>query len=378
MADLHNESGPAVYRIDAAAWLGAQSDMAADNARIRTAVRALTGMQKEAITSYGPSGDSWRLVCDEGPWLNGTDLAPFPLAFFTAGMAASYLSAFMMEAKQRLLPITALEITQENFFTMAGSALRGTMQAGLEPVRASFRAAGDAQANELTEIANLAVQAISPLGVLLGNELESQFAITANGEPLVELPDKLRDPSQAFAKLPQVAAGQTPIIRKDFAVDPAAGAAAVGLQPSQKRRVEIMTRGRVRADGLFELAVQCLQPAGSRFIFLSDNAADAGGQGRAPNPLTYISCGIAFCFMTQLGRYAEIVKQQLRAYRVVQDTGFGTPGQPAALPVSTHVFLDTDEPADASRKLVQMGEQTCYLHAACRIPTETRIRLATI
>jgi len=50
--------------------------------RVRTMTRTLAGMQKEAIIQNGPDGTVWRMVCDEGPWLNGTDLAPFPLAFF--------------------------------------------------------------------------------------------------------------------------------------------------------------------------------------------------------------------------------------------------------------------------------------------------------
>ena len=38
-----------------------------------TATRALAGMQKEALVSDGRNGECWRMFCDEGPWLNGTD-----------------------------------------------------------------------------------------------------------------------------------------------------------------------------------------------------------------------------------------------------------------------------------------------------------------
>ena len=47
----------------------------------RTAARALEGMQKEAVVTCANTGTAWRMLCDEGPWLNGTDLAPFPLGF---------------------------------------------------------------------------------------------------------------------------------------------------------------------------------------------------------------------------------------------------------------------------------------------------------
>ena len=99
--------------------------------RIRTTARVLAGMQKEAIIQYGPTGALWRVVCDEGPWLNGTDLAPFPLAFFAAGLAASLMSEILGEAGDRDLCIDSLSLVQDNFFTMEGSALRGTMSAGV-------------------------------------------------------------------------------------------------------------------------------------------------------------------------------------------------------------------------------------------------------
>ena len=91
--------------------------------RIRTTARALAGMQKEAIIQHGPAGAVWRVVCDEGPWLNGTDLAPFPLAFFAAGLAASLMSQILGEAGDRGVGIDSLSLVQDNFFTMEGSAL---------------------------------------------------------------------------------------------------------------------------------------------------------------------------------------------------------------------------------------------------------------
>ena len=115
-------------------------------ARIRTMARTLAGMQKEALIQYGPTGSVWRIVCDEGPWLNGTDLAPFPLAFFTAGLAASFMSAFLEEAGDRDIRIDSLSIEQDNFFSMVGSALRGTMTAAAQPVQVTFSARGNASA----------------------------------------------------------------------------------------------------------------------------------------------------------------------------------------------------------------------------------------
>ena len=56
---------------------------------LRTWVRSLSGFQKEALVRSAKTGDTWRLVSDEGPYLNGHDAAPCPLAFLSTGMAAS-------------------------------------------------------------------------------------------------------------------------------------------------------------------------------------------------------------------------------------------------------------------------------------------------
>ncbi|MGI9344546.1 MAG: hypothetical protein ACR2QV_17085, partial [Gammaproteobacteria bacterium] len=74
--------------------------------------------------------------------------------------------------------------------------------------------------------------------------------------------------------------------------------------------------------------------------------------------------------------YAQIVKQRLRDYRIVQETmfGFGPEEPPTAEPVATLVCVDSEEPDDETRKLVQMAEQTCYIHGAYRLPTETLLQ----
>ncbi len=147
------------------------------------------------------------------------------------------------------------------------------------------------------------------------------------------------------------------------------------LQAEQKRVVHVRTQGTIRDDGLKSISVQCIKPPGSRFEILSDNSKAHDGQGRAPNGLVYLSAGVAFCFMTQIGRYAKITKQKLSGFRIIQDTGFrfSRDCDPAAYAVETLVCLDTREPPDKSIQLVRMGEQTCYIHATYRTATETEL-----
>ncbi|RMD91110.1 MAG: hypothetical protein D6807_00375 [Alphaproteobacteria bacterium] len=98
--------------------------------------------------------------------------------------------------------------------------------------------------------------------------------------------------------------------------------------------------------------------------------------------MAYLAAGIAFCYMTQIGRYAEITKRRLGRYAVVQDmeisdlmasAGANRPAR--AGPVLTHVHIDSPEDADTVRTIVDMGEQTCFLHAACRTALKTRIHV---
>ncbi len=97
----------------------------------------------------------------------------------------------------------------------------------------------------------------------------------------------------------------------------------------------------------------------------------------APPALAYLSAGLGFCYMTQIGRYAHITKRNLDSYRVVQENRFRPPagdGAARAEPVATHVFLTHGEDDDAARKIVSMGERTCFLHAALRGAHPSRIR----
>ena len=380
---IESSAYPLVFHVDTAQLNLEPLQFMDSIARIRTIVRPLAGMQKEALIQVGPGGAVWRIVCDEGPWLNGTDLAPFPLAFFTAGLVASFMSAFVDVAAERDIRIDSLSLEQNNFFTMEGSALRGTMTAGALPVQVTFSASGSATTADFEEIAKTAVRIRSPAECCLAQSLASGFAIRAND---VEIPwpglpadsvAALADPAALFERLLPVATGDSGIIRK-CANPGEAATEAVGLKAEHKRVVHVHTEGSLQQDGLKAISVQCIQPAGSRFEFLSDNSCAAGGEERAPSGLAYLSAGVAFCFMTQIGRYAQITKQQLNSYRIIQDTGFhlAHQGNPRALAADTLVCLDTDEPLDKSIQLVKMAEQTCYVHASYRacIPSEVSFK----
>ena len=377
-ASIESSGFPLAFRVDPNGPKLKAFALTDSTVRIRTMARVLAGMQKEAIIQYGPTGTLWRVVCDEGPWLNGTDLAPFPLAFFAAGVAASLMSEFLGEARDRDIRIDSLNLVQDNFFTMEGSALKGTMAAGVQPMRVSISARSNASVTDIENIAETAVRRRSPAERCLRKVLTSGFVVRANNEELAwpgKLADTvagLPDPAEVFDNIHCLSNGGTTLIRKSGSVTKSHGT-AVGLGAEQKRVVHVSTEGSIRQDGLKSIDVQCIQPAGSRFQMLSDDSKETGGQERAPSGLAYLSAGVAFCFMTQIGRYAQITKQRLNGYRIIQDTAFrlARDHDPDAFAVETLVCLDTGEPPDKSIQLVRMGEQTCYIHATYRTATET-------
>ncbi len=70
---------------------------------------------------------------------------------------------------------------------------------------------------------------------------------------------------------------------------------------------------------------------------------------------------------------------------IAQDTHFsrgdgsgniGTDGQ--ADPIETHVYLTTTEDDDVAREMLDISEQTCFLHALCRTDLDTELEIVRV
>lgn len=387
MPSIQSSGYPLAFKLaESSELLNVRGDVT-DEIAIRTVTRALDGMQKEAVVKTASSASAWRMVCDEGLYLNGTDLAPFPLAFFTAGMAASFASAILALAARRETLVENLVIVQDNRYSLEGSAVKGTMTGHALPVESEVRIKSDVPDDTARRLVQEAL-ALSPADALMRAVLRSVFKITKNGTKLdtgkavPSATPQAKDPEHLFDGIRPAESSryEADILTKCEPVGAgSAASAAVGLQPDQKRTIHVRGTLSLRVDGLKSIRVELLRPLGSTFNFLGDDPAILGGHERAPSGLEYLSAGVAFCFMTQLGRYAAIVKQDLASYRIVQDTAFSMPGDAAASaePVDTQVFITSSADDDANRTLVDMGEQTCYLHAAYRGTAKTRLRIVT-
>ena len=360
---------------------------------LTTSVRSLSVMQKEAIVASSRTGKAWRLSSDEGAYLNGDDEAPCPLAFLTAGMIASYTNEIIALAEQRDIAFRQLRVIQDNYYTMKGSMPKRTMVGGALPVQLEVEIDCDADDKTITELVYDAVAA-SPLNGLMRGALTSLFALSRNGVAVqpgrVAALDRpiYPDPGDTFDQAQPAPlavdgeltwnGGETPLLDGDQH-----GGQGSSLQDEQSRTLHIGATCTLRPDGIKEITQLQYAPHGTNKIMLSEEAPVNGGQGRAPDANTYISAGIGFCFMTQFGRFVAMMKKDLEEYRIVQDTHFslggasgGTGQAGTADPVETHVYLQTSEDEDFAREILDISEQTCFLHAFCRTDMKTKVRVS--
>lgn len=347
--------------------------------------RSLSRMLKEALVSPLGPGRSWRMLSDEGPYLNGTDLAPFPLGFFAAGLQFSFLEQIVRRAASMDVEIESLECAQDTWYTMEGSALRGNMLGGAKSAEIAVKIGTSAPPETLAALLREAEQG-SSAHALMREPLKNTFALHLNGAEIpvtgvAAAPRTVADPAHSFTcvESDEEPASLQPIISKVSEarkVRDVEGGVGSSLKSAQRRTLHVRSEGRILPGRFLETQVQLLSPIGSRFRFLGQVEPDAGEESIAPPSLGYLSAGVAFCFLTQLGRYAHIVKQPLRSYAMVQFSGFREPSesQPAgAEPMDTHLFVEGDLSRDAALACLRMSEQTCFLHAAMRGSFPTRL-----
>lgn len=359
---------------------------------VRCWVRSLSGFQKEALVVSARSGLMWRLVSDEGAYLSGHDAAPCPLSFLTAGMIASYMNELTALAAQKGVALNKLRLIQNNYYTMKGSMRKRTMVGGALPVELEVEVDCDLDDDALNQMVMDAVHA-SPLNGLMRGVLPSLFTLTRNGQQIETgeakaldgpvIPDPSGDaPSETPSDVTLIERfGLSP--KKD--VNKGTAAAASSLTDEQDRTLNPAAICTLREDGIKEIEQHLYSPHGSIFRYLSEEAPSAGGQGRAPDAVSLISAGIGFCFMTQFGRMASMEKLDLPHYSIVQDTHFslggasgGTGKAGSADPVETHVHLQTSESDDVARDMLDVSEQTCFLHAFCRTDLKTKLKVTRV
>lgn len=348
---------------------------------VRLVTRSLGGMQKEALVASATAGTVWRLASDEGSYLAGLDAAPCPLSFFTVGMVSELHAQMLRLGAAAGLAMQGLRLTLDSYYTMRGSALQGTMVGGARDARLSVQAPAGLTSEQLLGLAQEAVQGSAILR-LARETVANRFALSCNGHdvPLVELSQGI-DPQisaeDAVFHESQMAAGDWSALIVRGGLTPRAPhtntLAGGSLAPEQDRVLHVRGVSSLREDGLLQVEQWLFNPHGSMFSFVCDARTGSSRGAQAPDPWSYAAAGVAFCFMTQFGRYAQIARLPLEDCRLVQDMRFAA-GQPAS-PVETAVRLRGAFTVEEGVAQLRMAERTCFLHALCR--SAVRIRLAT-
>lgn len=387
--DIIGSSGVApFFKVANPEGLGINAPQNRKGDALRTCVRSLSGFQKEALVRSDVTGDIWRLVSDEGPYLNGHDAAPCPLAFLSTGMVASFMNEILALVKLRNVEIRKLKLIQDNFYTMTGSMPKRTMIGGAENIELRVEIDCDLDDSALNDFLIQATYA-SPLNGLMRGQLDSLFKLSKNGQ---ELPtnvaqelkgDLLADPGDQFQNTTVTPSdfdlvgpvGITP--KKDVPKGTVSGGSS--LTDEQDRRLNIGAIAVMREDGIKEIQQMQYSPHGTSFKFLSSE------DGRAPDANSLISAGIGFCFMTQFGRFVSMLKLDLSDYRIIQDTHFSLGGASGntgkageADPIETHVYLETGESDAIAQEMLDISEQTCFLHAFCRTDLKTKLKVIRV
>ena len=359
---------------------------------VRAWVRSLGGIQKDGVTLSGLTGRAWRFASDEGAHLGGYDAAPNPLSYVSVGMAASFMTELRALASARAITLDDPVLTLENFYYRDGSFPKGTMISGALSPEVSLTCRSGADPADLQRLLIDAIAA-APVNGLVRDEKISLFTLTHNGRQidpvtLVALPGPaLADPGDPIA-------GLTPVLN-DAATGPLAAKTLseedmvrrIQATPPEapvldgaKKLLHLRTTCRVRPDGTYDCLREQYAQASASWRFVVDDRPDARA-AIAPDSMSHFSIGVAFCFMTQIGRYAHMAKLPLDGYRVVQDIHFtkggassGTGEAGTADPVETHVFMDSGSDDDTARGIAAVAERTCFLHALCRDRAKVKVR----
>jgi hypothetical protein len=307
------------------------------------------------------------MVSDEGPALKGTDLAPFPLGYMSAGLQADLLQRIRQLADAQNMTLSSLSSSLENDYMFEGSFFKGTGVGHAYAPRFQVRAESSASAEQVQGLVRQAVAA-SPILASWTTPLHNTFALYANGRrvTLRELASStatVDDPFKTWSQAP------TPLANTDTLQDIVSKAQPVEVKnptsPSgwEAGRVDIPIHGHSELAGdLGRSVTWANRLGGSAYAIQSDDRL-MGDQ--APSALAHAYAGIAFCFMTQLLRYVEHHHMKVRALRMVQLSPCRIESSVAqAQPLDTHVFVHTEETDEVMERLMQMSARTCYLHAA--------------
>jgi len=345
---------------------------------IKVEARQMAGHQKEAVITDGAEASAWRVTSDEGKHLKGTDLAPFPLGYFNAGIHVDLVQQIRRLAADRGIAVDGLSLSVVNHYWLTGSFIQGTGEGHAEIPDIEVRIDSPAGTGDIENLVHAAMNATPAIAFLRAACTDNCFALYINGRRRKvdgaenSTAPEPGDPYRVYRSAPRPldANGRGDLIVKTGVSEQGQSAPAQATIAGKQLR-NIIGESRMLADGLVDVDTWLGMPGASHFRLLGD----AGGSDQAPSGLALFAAGISFCYMTQLARYIENMKLAINGVRLVQFTPFSGGGQAVAAPIDTHLFLNGEAPDEIHLKLLTVAARTCYLHAASKTPTDPNLKI---
>ncbi len=365
-ASIDDNGYPIGFKVAAGRRISPLANGSSGSDIVTAEVRHVGHHQKEAVVEEGHGGPLWRLASDEGVHLKGTDLAPFPLGYYNAGLQADLAGRIARLAISRGIVIERLAMTLITAYSLTGSFVQGTGQGVAEHVTVDLDIAAGAPAAAVSALVRDAVAA-SPALAMVTTQIDNTFALYVNGRrrhpttlPASNAADAI-DPFIKYRDLPRPLAGggdQLRLVVKTGQQQPGEPITA----PVAGRVIREIKGSGVLTDpkGLYRTKVALNLPGSSYFEF----ATDETGAATAPTGLALATAGIAFCYITQISRYIEHMKLPIRGIRLVQSSPYGitADGRGTAAACDTHLFLNGEADDDTFEMLQRVAANTCYLH----------------
>lgn len=196
------------------------------------------------------------------------------------------------------------------------------------------------------------------------NLFTSEFSLIANG---VRVPLDLPESGKAVdaASLPSVPPPAAYVTKAFLRAEdtPVNAGSGGGIDAVQDRTFRVSATARAKRDGTIEMQAGIGRPLASVYDILG--SSDTGAPG-GPSSACLIAAGVGFCYMMQLGRYAEAVKRLVENCPMIQAIDIPLPGaDDSQTPIiGTKLFLDLDEPdTEFARDLAHSAKRTCFLHS---------------
>lgn len=127
----------------------------------------------------------------------------------------------------------------------------------------------------------------------------------------------------------------------------------------------------LRKQGVIVEPAEC-----SHFEVFADEGPRLGGENTAPRPITYFLLSVGFCALTQLHRYSEMMKVELKNAKVTVKSGFKTEGSVLkgtikAGPIDFQIKfeVESDDPPERVAQCIEVAEAGCFVMQAVTNPT---------